>query len=71
MQENLTIPSIAIAEYLKSMNFDKHIYCVTCPEAQKLFESYGFKCKYGVSVKQNTIVLQIVTAWDPTVGFRS
>ncbi|XP_073955293.1 uncharacterized protein [Choristoneura fumiferana] len=48
--ENLTIPSIAIAEYLKSMNFDKQVYCVTCPETKKVLESYGFKCKYGPDV---------------------
>ncbi|XP_073955292.1 uncharacterized protein [Choristoneura fumiferana] len=52
--ENLTVPSIAIAEYLKSVNFDKQIYCVTCPETKRVLESYGFKCKYGPDVGVDT-----------------
>ncbi|XP_073955290.1 uncharacterized protein isoform X3 [Choristoneura fumiferana] len=48
--ENLTIPSKAIAEYLKSINFDKHVYCVTCQETIKTLEANGFKCKYGPDV---------------------
>lgn len=49
-QENLTIPSVAIAEYLKSKDFKKTVYCVTCPETVNILEANGFKCKYGVSV---------------------
>ncbi|CAG4929192.1 unnamed protein product [Colias eurytheme] len=45
--ENLTIPSTAIAEYLKSVNFKKSIYCVSCPETISVLESQGFKCKEG------------------------
>ncbi|KAJ0183126.1 hypothetical protein K1T71_001102 [Dendrolimus kikuchii] len=43
----LTIPSVAIMEYLKSVNFNKSIYCVTCSETQKVLERNGFKCKSG------------------------
>ncbi|CAK1585180.1 unnamed protein product [Parnassius mnemosyne] len=45
--ENLTVPSIAIAEYLKSVDFNKAVYCVTCPETINILKSYGFTCKYG------------------------
>ncbi|KAL0830363.1 hypothetical protein ABMA28_002551 [Loxostege sticticalis] len=45
--ENLTIPSTAIAEYLKSVNFDKKVYCITCPETFKVLQSNGFKCVQG------------------------
>lgn len=45
--ERLTIPSVAIAEYLKSMKFDKAVYCITCVQTQVMLESYGFKCKSG------------------------
>ncbi|CAH2084968.1 unnamed protein product [Euphydryas editha] len=44
---NLTLPSIAIAEYLKSVNFNKAVYCVACPETIAVLESHGFKCKKG------------------------
>ncbi|CAH2084967.1 unnamed protein product [Euphydryas editha] len=47
---NLTIPSTAIAEYLKSVNFNKAVYCVTCPETIAVLESHGFKCKEGPEV---------------------
>ncbi|GBP00940.1 Phosphoglycolate phosphatase 2 [Eumeta japonica] len=50
--EKLTHPAIAIAEYLKSINFDKQIYCVTCQETIRTLESHGFKCKYGPDVGQ-------------------
>ncbi|XP_063381765.1 uncharacterized protein LOC134668190 [Cydia fagiglandana] len=48
--EKLTTPSVAMVEYLKSVNFDKHVYCLTCPETKRMFESYGFKTKYGPDV---------------------
>ncbi|KAG6445236.1 hypothetical protein O3G_MSEX003837 [Manduca sexta] len=47
---NLTIPSLAIAEYLKSVNFDKTVYCVTCEETIHVLEAHGFKCKQGPDV---------------------
>ncbi|XP_045449851.1 phosphoglycolate phosphatase 1A, chloroplastic-like [Melitaea cinxia] len=47
---NLTIPSTAIAEYLKSVNFNKAVYCVTCPETVAVLESNGFKCKEGPEI---------------------
>ncbi|KAM3958962.1 uncharacterized protein ACR2FA_007038 [Aphomia sociella] len=48
--QNLTVPSMAIAEYLKSVNFDKTIYCVSSNQTIKTLESYGFKCKSGPDV---------------------
>ncbi|CAK1585179.1 unnamed protein product [Parnassius mnemosyne] len=45
--ENLIIPSIAIAEYLNASNFDKTVYCMTCPETINILKSYGLKCKNG------------------------
>ena len=48
-QENLTLPSIAIASYLKSVDFNKTAYCVTCPETIAVLKSYGIKCQDGVS----------------------
>ncbi|XP_072932520.1 uncharacterized protein [Epargyreus clarus] len=45
--ENLTVPSQAIAEFLKSENFDKSVYCVTCPETIEVLKASGFKCKDG------------------------
>ncbi|XP_059052963.1 uncharacterized protein LOC131847404 [Achroia grisella] len=48
--ENLTVPSVAMAEYLKSLNFNKTVYCVTNPQTIKTLESYGFKCKSGPDV---------------------
>ncbi|XP_026319195.1 4-nitrophenylphosphatase-like [Hyposmocoma kahamanoa] len=48
--ENLTIPSTAIVEYLKSKDFKKTAYCVTCSETMNVLESNGFKCKYGPDV---------------------
>ncbi|XP_045533299.1 phosphoglycolate phosphatase 1A, chloroplastic-like [Pieris brassicae] len=44
---NLTVPSTAIAEYLKSVNFNKFVYCVSCPETISVLTSNGFKCKEG------------------------
>ncbi|KAI8421496.1 hypothetical protein MSG28_009549 [Choristoneura fumiferana] len=55
--ENLTIPSKAIAEYLKSINFDKHVYCVTCQETIKTLEANGFKCKYGENLTIPSIAI--------------
>ncbi|XP_063534731.1 uncharacterized protein LOC134744747 [Cydia strobilella] len=48
--EKLTTPSVAMVEYLKSVNFDKHVFCLTCPETKRMLESYGFKTKYGPDV---------------------
>ncbi|XP_047530943.1 4-nitrophenylphosphatase-like [Vanessa atalanta] len=48
--DNLTIPSSAICEYLKSVKFNKTVYCVTCPETISVLESHGFKCKEGPDV---------------------
>ncbi|XP_045769498.1 phosphoglycolate phosphatase 2-like [Maniola jurtina] len=48
--EHLTIPSTAIAEYLKSVKFDKTVYCVACPETVVVLKSHGFKCKEGPDV---------------------
>lgn len=48
--ENLTVPSVAIAEYLKSVNFNKKIYCITNSQTIKTLESYGFSCKSGPDV---------------------
>ncbi|KPJ07398.1 Phosphoglycolate phosphatase [Papilio machaon] len=48
--EKLTIPSTAIAEYLKAINFSKTVFCVTCPETMNVLQSYGFTCKYGPEV---------------------
>ncbi|XP_023944435.2 uncharacterized protein LOC112050404 [Bicyclus anynana] len=48
--ENLTIPSTAIAEYLKSLHFDKAVYCVSCPETVAVLTSHGFECKEGPEV---------------------
>ncbi|XP_013139343.1 PREDICTED: phosphoglycolate phosphatase 1B, chloroplastic-like [Papilio polytes] len=48
--EKLTVPSTAIAEYLKSINFNKTVFCVTCPETMSVLQSYGFTCKYGPEV---------------------
>ncbi|CAH0399695.1 unnamed protein product [Chilo suppressalis] len=45
--ENLTIPSVAIAEYLKSLNFNKKIYCVACHETVHVLERAGFQCFLG------------------------
>lgn len=48
--ENLTIPSMAIASYLKSVNFNKTAYCVTCPENIEVLKSSGIRCKDGPDV---------------------
>ncbi|CAG9787914.1 unnamed protein product [Diatraea saccharalis] len=48
--DNLTVPSIAIAEYLKSLNFNKKIYCVACPETMRVLERAGFQCFEGPEV---------------------
>ncbi|KAI5637690.1 haloacid dehalogenase-like hydrolase domain-containing protein [Phthorimaea operculella] len=45
--ENLTIPSTAIAEYLKSKNLKKKVYCIACAETVHVLESNGFKCETG------------------------
>ncbi|VVC95956.1 unnamed protein product [Leptidea sinapis] len=45
--ENLTIPSIAIAEYLKSVDFKKTVYSVACPQTAVTLRSNGFKCIEG------------------------
>lgn len=45
--ESLIIPSIAVAEYLKSATFNKTVYCVTCTETKRVLEAHGFKCKEG------------------------
>ncbi|KAL4707577.1 hypothetical protein ACJJTC_001622 [Scirpophaga incertulas] len=45
--DNLTVPSIAMAEYLKSINFDKKIYCVSCPETVRVLERAGWDCVVG------------------------
>ncbi|CAG4974906.1 unnamed protein product [Parnassius apollo] len=45
--ENLTIPSIAIAKYLKSIKFNKTVYCMTCPETINTLLAHGIKCKHG------------------------
>ncbi|CAH2268419.1 jg6287 [Pararge aegeria aegeria] len=48
--EFLTVPSTAIAEYLKSVKFEKTVYCVACPETIAVLTSNGFKCKEGPEV---------------------
>ncbi|XP_072932514.1 uncharacterized protein [Epargyreus clarus] len=48
--ENLSVPSVAIAEFLKSKNSNKTVYCVSCPETIKVLQANGFKCKYGPDV---------------------
>lgn len=48
--ENLTVPAIAIAEYLKSVNFDKKVYSISCPETNNVLKSYGFEIKEGPDV---------------------
>ncbi|CAH0720185.1 unnamed protein product, partial [Brenthis ino] len=48
--ENLTIPSTAIASYLKSLNFNKTAYCVTCPETFSVLKANGIKCREGPDV---------------------
>lgn len=48
--ENLTYPSIAIAEYLKSINFNKTVYSVSSSETNAMIESYGIQYKYGPDV---------------------
>ncbi|CAK1555450.1 unnamed protein product [Leptosia nina] len=48
--ENLTVPSVAIAEYLKSVNFNKAVYCITCPETISVLRSHGFTCKDGPDI---------------------
>ncbi|XP_075973183.1 uncharacterized protein LOC142974625 [Anticarsia gemmatalis] len=45
--ENLTTPSLAIAEYLKDLNFDKTVYSVSCSETTRLIEAKGIKCRTG------------------------
>ncbi|CAG9132655.1 unnamed protein product [Plutella xylostella] len=45
--DRLTIPSIAIVEYLKSVKFDKTVYCVSSMGTINVLEANGFKCKYG------------------------
>ncbi|XP_068634022.1 uncharacterized protein [Battus philenor] len=67
--ENLTVPSTAIVEYLKSINFNKAVYCVTCPETMNVLQSHGIACKYGpeVGVKQYTDYLEFLID-DEEVG---
>ncbi|KAF9821072.1 hypothetical protein SFRURICE_001007 [Spodoptera frugiperda] len=48
--ENLTVPAIAIAEYLKSVNFNKKVYSISCPETNNVLKSYGFEIKEGPDV---------------------
>ncbi|KAJ2950934.1 hypothetical protein O0L34_g5305 [Tuta absoluta] len=48
--ENLTIPSTAIAEYLKSKNLKKKVYCIACSETVRVLESNGFQCEVGPEV---------------------
>ncbi|XP_041980127.1 phosphoglycolate phosphatase 1A, chloroplastic-like [Aricia agestis] len=48
--ERLTIPSTAIAEYLKSHNFNKKVYCVSCPETVRVLEANGFQCETGPQI---------------------
>ncbi|XP_061714034.1 uncharacterized protein LOC133522658 [Cydia pomonella] len=48
--EKLITPSVAMVEYLKSVNFDKHVFCLTCSETKKMFEANGFKTKHGPDV---------------------
>ncbi|XP_063530550.1 uncharacterized protein LOC134741626 [Cydia strobilella] len=48
--DSLITPSVAMVEYLKSVNFDKHVYCLTCEETIKMLEVNGFKTKYGPDV---------------------
>uniref|UniRef100_A0A2A4JCE3 4-nitrophenylphosphatase n=1 Tax=Heliothis virescens TaxID=7102 RepID=A0A2A4JCE3_HELVI len=45
--DHLTIPSIAIAEYLKSKNFNKKVYSVSCRETNNVLKSYGLEVKEG------------------------
>ncbi|XP_049872791.1 uncharacterized protein LOC126371514 [Pectinophora gossypiella] len=45
--EKLTIPSTAIAEYLKSQNIKNKIYCVSCVETIRVLQSHGFQCESG------------------------
>ncbi|KAJ8723507.1 hypothetical protein PYW08_003419 [Mythimna loreyi] len=46
----LTIPSIAIAEYLKSVNFDKKVYSISCIETNNVLKSFGIEYKEGPNV---------------------
>ncbi|CAH0399694.1 unnamed protein product [Chilo suppressalis] len=42
--KNLTIPSVAIAEYLKLLNFNKKVYCVASVQTSCVLERAGFQC---------------------------
>ncbi|XP_047025144.1 phosphoglycolate phosphatase 2-like [Helicoverpa zea] len=46
----LTIPSIAIAEYLKSVNFNKKVFSSSCSQTNFVLNSYGFEIKEGPDV---------------------
>ncbi|CAB3254491.1 unnamed protein product [Arctia plantaginis] len=50
--QHLITPSVAIAEYLKTANFNKKkkIYAVSCEQTIKVLESYGYSCKKGPDV---------------------
>ncbi|KAL0879950.1 hypothetical protein ABMA27_002464 [Loxostege sticticalis] len=67
--ENLTLPSTAIAEYLKSVNFNKKVYCIACNETVKLLQSNGFKIVEGPLVSPDFYqeYLQYLED-DPEVG---
>ncbi|XP_028179551.1 4-nitrophenylphosphatase-like [Ostrinia furnacalis] len=66
--EKLTIPSTAIAEYLKSIKFSKKVYCVACPQTIKILEANGFECVEGPeSVKGYEDYLKSLDG-DPDVG---
>ncbi|CAB3227119.1 unnamed protein product [Arctia plantaginis] len=45
--KSLTTPSIAIAGYLKGLNFKKKVYAMACDETVKTLNSYGIEAKTG------------------------
>ncbi|XP_013193831.2 uncharacterized protein LOC106137529 [Amyelois transitella] len=66
--ENLTIPSLAIKEFLKSKNFTKAVYCVTCPETKRVLQDAGFKTKEGPASAPGYDELGQFFDDDPEVG---
>ncbi|XP_053604895.1 uncharacterized protein LOC128672030 [Plodia interpunctella] len=66
--ENLTIPSTAIVEFLKSRNFNKSVYCVACPETKRILRAAGFKVLDGPETAPDFGELGQFCKDDPEVG---
>ncbi|KAJ9600643.1 hypothetical protein L9F63_026217, partial [Diploptera punctata] len=70
--DEIIIPSILAAEYLKEQKLEKNAYVLACPGFKKVLESQGIKCSDDVgpdyALKEVNLLTEEVQKMDHNVG---